>query len=204
MRKWLLHSEPSESETVIMATDEARALAAQVHADGFVALASNRFRVPLEQVAAVRSAVLQQYEQLLSQATDSGIDLSLSANAEVVPGFYVRQGGRIDMQLKRAALGLAAAKTDQALLDCEAQVTGMASIWADVVSEIFCSQDDKDAKYALEYVGCVLARPGDADQNWHLDGVHRNAHVQEPGTIDPDAVVVCVTDSCYCCGSGPT
>lgn len=162
--------------------DETRALAAQVHVDGFVALTSNRFRVPPAQVEAVRSAVLQQYAQLLSQATDSGIDLSLPANAEVVPGFYVRQGGRIDMQLKRAALGPASAKTDQALLDCEAQVAGMASIWADVVREIFHDENAKDqAKHALEYVGCVLARPGDTDQNWHLDGVHRNAHVQEPG-----------------------
>lgn len=163
--------------------DENQALAGQVHADGFVALASDRFRVSSAQVAAVRSAVLQQYEQLLSQATDSGIDLSLPANAEVVPGFYVRQGGRIDMQLKRAALGPAAAKTDQALMDCEAQVAGMASIWADVVREIFQDDVKSQAKYALEYVGCVLARPGDADQNWHLDGVHRSAHVQEPGTL---------------------
>lgn len=27
---------------------------------------------------------------------------------------------------------------------------------------------------SLNFTGCVVSRPGDADQNWHIDGVHPN------------------------------
>ncbi|CAI5723555.1 unnamed protein product [Hyaloperonospora brassicae] len=51
----------------------------------------------------------------------------------------------------------------------------MTSIWQAALKEIFAPDG-----FQLEYIGCVLSRPGDVDQNWHLDGVHRNQHVQEP------------------------
>ena len=45
---------------------------------------------------------------------------------------------------------------------------------------------------SLNYVGCVVARPGDATQNWHIDGVHTN--LDEHAAADRIIVFCPLTD----------
>ncbi|GLD99741.1 hypothetical protein PINS_up008469 [Pythium insidiosum] len=54
--------------------------------------------------------------------------------------------------------------------------------WKDVVAAIFekTPESGGSSGFFLEYIGCVVARPGDEHQNWHLDGVHRNLQQHEP------------------------
>ena len=52
------------------------------------------------------------------------------------------------------------------VLDDLQAVQGFDWPWAPAVKAILGPSS------SLNYVGCVVARPGDATQNWHIDGVH--------------------------------
>ncbi|KAG2514116.1 hypothetical protein BBO99_00008195 [Phytophthora kernoviae] len=150
-------------------------LAETVHAEGFVALSEDTYVAAESLVETVKAQVLNRYEEFLAQAAAHNLDLTRREHSERLPGFYVREGGRIDMQLSTSAFqtipltGKTGHSVDMALLK------EMATNWQPVLKELFTPDT-----YRLEYIGCVLSRPGDSDQNWHLDGVHRNQKAQEP------------------------
>uniref|UniRef100_K3X1N8 Uncharacterized protein n=1 Tax=Globisporangium ultimum (strain ATCC 200006 / CBS 805.95 / DAOM BR144) TaxID=431595 RepID=K3X1N8_GLOUD len=199
------------------------ALVREFHDVGFVAIpkqkqesdaadaATNAVRcLPQALVECVHALVTCKYEALLQHAQTCGVDLAKPENAEVIPGFYVRQGGRVDMQIsalafqKRVKHAASEDKEEEGVdvaIDMQPFVD-MAACWQPLIAEIFrddaspATDSSKGANaadsgagvkipvktYRLEYVGCVVSRPGDADQNWHLDGVHRNLKQHERGT----------------------
>lgn len=155
-------------------------LAASVHADGFVALPIAAYGPSSSDVELMRTQVFARYEEFLAEADRQQLDLTLREHSERLPGFYAREGGRIDMQLSTSAFQTrpqtphtveTVHSVDMKLLE------EMADKWQPVLKELFGPAN----KFHLEYIGCVLSRPGDSDQNWHLDGVHRNQKVHEPG-----------------------
>ncbi|KAG6617182.1 Phytanoyl-CoA dioxygenase [Phytophthora cinnamomi] len=153
-------------------------LAARVLADGFVALPVATYGSSPSEVELVRTQVLNRYEEFLAEAASQQLDLTLREHSERLPGFYVREGGRIDMQLSTSAFQTRplTSHTVETVHSVDMELLkSMADKWQPVLRELFAAE-----KYHLEYIGCVLSRPGDADQNWHLDGVHRNQQVQEP------------------------
>lgn len=163
--------------------------ARRVHVDGFAALAG--CCAGAEQVAAARAQVLRRYEGFLAQAAARGLDLARAEHAERLAGFYVREGGRVDMQLWATAVQTRAVDAAAVEPVDAAPLLQLAQGWRPVLAALFAApaSDDGDGSgdgdgdgFALEYVGCVLSRPGDGDQNWHLDGVHRNLSRHEPGT----------------------
>ncbi|RLN94918.1 hypothetical protein BBJ28_00017852 [Nothophytophthora sp. Chile5] len=149
-------------------------LAKRVHADGFVALPVAPYAAPEELVALVRAQVLRRYERFLAEAAAQRLDLTLREHSERLPGFYVREGGRVDMQLSTSAFQTRPVTTFSLEPVDLTPLQVMAASWQPVLTELFAP-----AAFQLEYVGCVLSRPGDSDQNWHLDGVHRHPNVQE-------------------------
>lgn len=195
---------------MVDAADDAKAPSAALHAlvqefhdAGFVALQDDAFRPPQALVERIYTVVTQRYESLLQQAHKRGLDLTLPENSEVIPGFYVREGGRIDMQISALAFqkripattkGDGGDENETLPLDMKSFLE-MATCWQHLVAEIFREDGgESDAAvsdttaaasnakaYRLEYVGCVVSRPGDSDQNWHLDGVHRNLKEHEKG-----------------------
>lgn len=169
-----------EAPTIDAPTTDAPAakeLAQRVHDDGFVALEAAAFRPSEDVTRSVREQVLRRFTSFLATAEAEQIDLALPANAERLAGFYVREGGRIDMQLSTTAVQTKAVDFVVEAVDLKPLRT-LADKWRPVLDELF-SPDE----YALEYIGCVLSRPGDDDQNWHLDGVHRNLTKHEPGEV---------------------
>ncbi|CAI5739807.1 unnamed protein product [Peronospora destructor] len=171
-----------------MSAAESAELAQIVHRDGFVVLPKEPFAVSESIVTLVRTQVLNLYEELMTEAANRQLDFKLCEHAERLLGFYVRQGGRIDMQLRSSAFRLPSMETvnsvDMKLLK------NMVATWRCVLTELFAPDN-----FRLEYIGCVLSRPGDADQNWHLDGVHRNQQVQEPvDRLNVFVPLVAITD----------
>ena len=140
-------------------------------------LPNEPFQVSESIVALVRTQVLTLYEEFLTQAASRQLDFTLDEHAERLPGFYVRPGGRIDMQLRSLACSSPVTATTVNSVDMHL-LQNMMAIWQSVLTELFAPDT-----FQLEYIGCVVSRPGDADQNWHLDGVHRDQQVQEPGEI---------------------
>uniref|UniRef100_A0AAV1UWN2 Phytanoyl-CoA dioxygenase n=1 Tax=Peronospora matthiolae TaxID=2874970 RepID=A0AAV1UWN2_9STRA len=168
-------------------------LAQNVHSDGFVVLSGETYKVSPSVVELVRAQVLQRYEDFLTEAANQKLDLTLCEHSERLSGFYVRQGGRIDMQLSSSASQPHCLKSDTIAtirsVDMN-QINAMTGIWQSVLKQVFAPDG-----FQLEYVGCVLSRPGDADQNWHLDGVHRNQQVQEPvDRLNVFVPLVAITD----------
>ena len=88
----------------------------------------------------------------------------MTENDESLWGFYMRQGGRIDMMEDRRNKELRRYLPVK-LRKCP---------WMPVVQDILGS----DCK--VEYAGCVIGHPEDKDQNWHMDGMHRThrAHLK--------------------------
>ncbi|OWZ22271.1 hypothetical protein PHMEG_0003060 [Phytophthora megakarya] len=153
----------------------ANELAQSVHTDGFVALPIETYGASPSLVELLRTQVLKCYEGFLAEAASQHLDLKRSENAERLSGFYVREGGRIDMQLSTTAFQTRpVTPSTEHSVDMKV-LQAMAATWEPILKELFTP----DA-YLLEYIGCVLSRPGDGDQNWHLDGVHTNPQVQEP------------------------
>ncbi|GMF27834.1 unnamed protein product [Phytophthora lilii] len=157
----------------------AHELADRVHADGFVALPVATYGASQSLVELVRTQVLNRYQEFLAEAAAQQLNLNLREHSERLPGFYVREGGRIDMQLSTSAFQTRplTSHTVETVHSVDMNLLkDMAAAWQPVLKELFAPDG-----FHLEYIGCVLSRPGDADQNWHLDGVHRNQQVQEPG-----------------------
>ncbi|KAE8899159.1 hypothetical protein PF005_g11740 [Phytophthora fragariae] len=153
-------------------------LAASVQADGFVVLPGATYGASPSEVEIVRTQVLHRYEEFLAEAACQQLDLTLQEHSERLPGFYVREGGRIDMQLSSSAFQTRplTSHTMETVHSVDMKLLqDMADKWQPLLRELFAPD-----RCHLEYVGCVLSRPGDSDQNWHLDGVHRNQQVQEP------------------------
>ncbi|KAG1708023.1 hypothetical protein DVH05_024708 [Phytophthora capsici] len=162
-------------------------LARSVHTDGFVALPTCRASPSV--VELLKNQVLNRYEKFMLEATKQKLDLKLREHSERLPGFYVREGGRIDMQLSTSAFQTIPLASHPAETVDMNQLKVVADSWQPVLKEVFASE------YHLEYIGCVLSRPGDADQNWHLDGVHRNQQVQEPvDRLNVFVPLVAITD----------
>ncbi|KAL7681612.1 putative phytanoyl-CoA dioxygenase [Plasmopara halstedii] len=142
---------------------KARDLARLVHADGFVTLPYASYGSSLSVIQKLRTQVLYQFSIYLSEAATQNLDLTLREHAERLPGFYVREGGRIDMQLSSLAIGtnfLMKYSTQSSSLVDMILLKDMAICWQ-------------------PYIGCVVSQPGDEAQNWHLDGIHRNKTIQE-------------------------
>ncbi|CAH0482094.1 unnamed protein product [Peronospora belbahrii] len=163
-------------------------LAQRIHSDGFVVLSNERYQVAKSLVTLVRTQVLTLYEEYLTKANTQQLDLKRRDHAERLPGFYVREGGRIDMQLQSFSFQTHVVETinsvDRYLLN------NMLATWESILTELFAPNS-----FQLEYIGCVLSRPGDGDQNWHLDGVHRNQSVQEPvNRLNVFVPLVAITD----------
>ncbi|CAI5700653.1 unnamed protein product [Peronospora effusa] len=163
-------------------------LAQSVHRDGFVVLPTEPFQVSESIVTLVRIQVLDLYEEFMTEAVNRQLDFQLREHAERLPGFYVRQGGRIDMQLRSLAFYTPWMETGKSL-DMN-WFENMVATWRSVLTELFAPDN-----FHLEYIGCVLSRPGDVDQNWHLDGVHRDQQVQEPvDRLNVFVPLVAITD----------
>ncbi|TYZ65854.1 hypothetical protein PybrP1_008289 [[Pythium] brassicae (nom. inval.)] len=191
----------------ITASDITASLAREFHAEGFVVLAPRHLRPPDALVERVRDAALRKFDAHLRLASRRALDLRQLKNAESLDGFYVRQGGRVDMRIAAQSFQsprpVRAGSVDNAKRaedekeeeEAELEVDAapfheMAQCWQELVDEIFRAESADSASGAattatapvthrLEYIGCVVARPGDADQNWHLDGVHRNLLAHE-------------------------
>lgn len=152
-------------------------LARRVHVDGFVMLPYAKYGASSFIVQELRTQVLRQYAAFLTKADAQNLDLTLRENAERLPGFYVREGGRIDMQLCTVTITTRSSTSYPVqplpLIDM-ALLKDVATLWQPVLKELFASD-----RFYLEYIGCVLSRPGDKVQNWHLDGVHRNKNIHE-------------------------
>ncbi|KAG7388197.1 hypothetical protein PHYPSEUDO_012999 [Phytophthora pseudosyringae] len=168
-------------------------LARSVHVDGFVALPIAMYGASPSLVELLRTQVLSRYQEFLTEAANQKLDLNLREHAERLPGFYVREGGRIDMQLSTSAFQTRplASHTVETVHSVDMNpLKDLTATWQPVLKELFAPDG-----YHLEYIGCVLSRPGDADQNWHLDGVHRNQQVQEPvDRLNVFVPLVAITD----------
>ncbi|KAG3074426.1 hypothetical protein PI124_g20614 [Phytophthora idaei] len=168
-------------------------LASNIHAEGFVALPVGTYGASPSVVELLWTQILHRYEEFLTEAGNQKLDLKLRENSERLPGFYVREGGRIDMQLSTSAFQtspLSSPTVETAHSVDMNLLKDMATTWQPVLKELFAPDG-----YHLEYIGCVLSRPDDDDQNWHLDGVHRNQHVQEPvDRLNVFVPLVAITD----------
>ncbi|KAJ8614580.1 hypothetical protein CTAYLR_004954 [Chrysophaeum taylorii] len=131
-------------------------LADRFHARGLLLLDS--VAMPVAQLKKKFQTV---YDAKLEEATARGLASTKTpwrlakGNEETIPGFNQRPGGRVDM-----------------IFDNN-EFDGVAWPWAPVVKEILGTPN-------LNYVGCVVARPGDVDQNWHVDGVHVDSARHQP------------------------
>mmetsp|Transcript_3868 Transcript_3868/g.4807 ORF Transcript_3868/g.4807 Transcript_3868/m.4807 type:complete len:236 (-) Transcript_3868:81-788(-) len=130
-------------------------------------LDNNKFCLTLDQVTKLRKSVTTHYETKLKEAQREGLTSKKKShrlakgNEEAVPGFNQRPGGRIDMVLDD--------------LDIDIQWP-----WFQVAEEILGND------VSLNYVGVVVARQGDSDQNWHIDGVH----IDKTQHKSPDRIIV--------------
>lgn len=168
----------------------AEELAHRVTVDGFVTLPLATYGFSPSVVEKVRCQVLNQFEMFLAEASAQKLDLTLDENAERLPGFYVREGGRIDMQLYISDFTKTPSPA-QTLQSVDIKfLQNTATAWQSVLQELFCQ-----ANFHLDYIGCVISRPGDSEQNWHLDGVHYNRHIQEPvDRLNVFVPLVAITD----------
>ena len=132
-----------------------KALAQKFDAAGLLLLESSKWILSREALKTLKEAISQRYASKLAEAQEEGLvtkkrkDLLKDAETETLAGFNQRPGGRVDM-----------------VLDDLDTVKGFDWPWAPAVKAILGPSS------SLNYVGCVVARPGDATQNWHIDGVH--------------------------------
>lgn len=153
----------------------------QFHDDGFVPLDDEKYKFTTDEIKYMHDTVLKRHKQYLTVAKELHIDLSDDVNAEVIPGFYVRQGGRIDMQLSHNHVKIKNSITETIDQYVEPinmdRVEKLQARWADVLEGIGTPLRNA---FRLVYVGCVLSHPGDGDQNWHVDGIHQTRTSQQP------------------------
>ena len=121
--------------------------------------------LPPAVVEALRSKVLRVYERRLGDArqrgwteTDThGREYLRPGCEEKLEGFLGRQGGRVDMT-----------NLEESDLDLDALLPRDQRFWLPFVKSVL----GEDMRCTMR--GCVVSRPGDAAQNWHIDGVHRD------------------------------
>ena len=132
-----------------------KALAQKFDAAGLLLLESSKWMLSREALKSLKDAISTRYHAKLAEAQEEGLvtkkrkDLLKDAETETLAGFNQRPGGRVDM-----------------VLDDLQAVQNVDWPWAPAVKAILGPSS------SLNYVGCVVARPGDATQNWHIDGVH--------------------------------
>ena len=133
----------------------AKELAAKLDQAGLLLLESSKWILSQQALKTLKQAISARYAIKLKEAQEEGLvtkkrkDLLKLEETETIAGFNQRPGGRVDMVLD----------------DLEA-VQNFSWPWAPAIKAILGSSS------SLNYVGCVVARPGDATQNWHIDGVH--------------------------------
>ena len=155
-------------------------MVARFDEDGFVSVAGDRLAVP--KVAELRAMATARFQAYVDDATAKGLgERVFQEHDESMAGFSVRVGGRIDYSLTAEEL--------------EAALPAGQRFWEPVVDAIFdrrsggggggsCSEAEGKQGKAVQPLrplcerepvraGIVLSRPGDRDQNWHIDGVHR-------------------------------
>ena len=168
----------------LLAVDEATT-ATTFAREGVVHLAGTNLSPSALQLATSRTRAA--YEGWWRLAARRGLLAQvMRPHAEVLDGFYMRQGGRIDFSMARQS-DAACIERDAAPIggggDCDgtgtddddgSAVPQRARFWEPLVRRIL------GADCVLEYAGCVTSRPGDADQNWHIDGLHRSARHHLP------------------------
>ncbi|DAZ94422.1 TPA: hypothetical protein N0F65_002562 [Lagenidium giganteum] len=158
-------------------------IAEELHEQGMAVLHLTEYAVNDDEVARLVTGVMRIYDAQMRRAQQRQLDLTLRANAEVLHGFYVRLGGRVDMQLCEdidcgsTKLPRKSSTEEEVVSWMDRQeLVALAKRWQPVVDKVF---EHRPMRHRLEYIGCVVARPGDGDQNWHLDGVHRSMTEQE-------------------------
>jgi hypothetical protein len=173
-------------------------LVATFHEEGFVPLKEDYYSLSSKEVNVLHRLAVERYKTFQRKAMRDGIDLDVSKNSEVIEGFYVRKGGRIDMQLTAIQcmdnlpdfIKAHHFKKDPEVPELLSThfFDELVSRWTKLVHHIFLTEDKENTKGSevnfcvhLEYVGCVVSRPGDLDQNWHIDGIHKNREVHETG-----------------------
>lgn len=147
-------SSPCEKILVLRAIST-KEMAGRFSEHGLVVLDAPHFALPPERVAEMRSACEVYYGTKLEEARGLGVlakkglrNTLKPGEEETVEGFNQRPGGRIDMILD-----------DNEIFDRDWP-------WTPFVAKIL------GPDYSKNYAGCVVARPGDVDQNWHIDGLH--------------------------------
>lgn len=128
-------------------------MASRFHELGLLVLDAPSFSLPASQLAEMRKRSQGHYNAKLEEAREMGVLSSAGSKLkqgeeETVEGFNQRPGGRVDM------VGVVddVSETDWP--------------WTPFVRKVL----GRDS--ALAYTGCVVSRPGDSDQNWHIDGLH--------------------------------
>lgn len=160
-------------------------MATAVHGEGLAALDAAAFGPSEKQLKELKTQVLSRFSAFLERAAELKIDLKRAEDSERLAGFYARQGGRVDMQLGTSAVQTLKLDWEAPEVDAELLLE-VEKRWRPVLAALFAAREtdvtgSSGGNFVLEYVGCVLSRPGDGDQNWHLDGVHRNLKTHEPG-----------------------
>ena len=152
---------PSCETVLVVKSLRPKALAERFHEQGLLVLDGAKYAVPEATVTAMRETCTKFYETKLAEAQADGLTSKkkphclAKGNEEAVAGFNQRPGGRVDMVLDE-------------VLDAGAFP------FEPVVHAIL----GKDA--SRNYIGCVVARPGDKMQNWHIDGVHPDKSQHRP------------------------
>ena len=134
-------------------------LASVFYDQGLLLLESSKWAMGSTKLAEIQKAVAAHYAAKLDEARSEGLTLKggkshvlKATETETLDGFNQRPGGRVDM-----------------VLDALPEVAAVDKWpWTPVVQAVL----GKNA--ALNYTGCVVSRPGDTVQNWHIDGVHTN------------------------------
>ena len=145
-------------------------LVARFDEDGFVSVAGAGLAAP--KVAELRAMATARFQAYVDDATAKGLgERVFQEHDESMAGFSVRVGGRIDYSLTVEEL--------------EAALPAGQRFWEPVVDAIFdrSEAEGTQGKHVPPLrplcerepvrAGIVLSRPGDRDQNWHIDGVHR-------------------------------
>ena len=154
-------------------------LASRFYDTGLLTLESAKWALGPETLGKVQKAVAEHYGAKLEEARAERITLKgkgkdhklKPGEEETLDGFNQRPGGRVDMVLDSLP---------------EVVAAGANWPWAPVVRAIL----GKNA--SLNYTGCVVSRPGDTVQNWHIDGVHTN--LEEHAAADRIIVFCPLTD----------
>ena len=154
-----------------------RALAEKFHEQGLLVLDSAKYSLPSSTTKRMKDLCQQFYEKKVREAQAENLTTKKKphhlavGNEETIAGFNQRPGGRVDMvldELKKELFGKEEKEEEDQIVKgiLEGEKSKPVFPFEPVVRAILGS------KSSWNYVGCVVARPGDKNQNWHIDGVH--------------------------------